>query len=198
MRVLLLHHREWIHPKAGPWEHGLHGLFTRLAGFGVHVTWLAHQYGGILRANRAPRVESQDGIELARIGFACFYPTTAALFLQRWEREAAAHTRYDVVLECVNGRMPTMAKHTVMPVLPLFLGLPRAARAGAQIQQPVLALGETVAQTLRDSGALPGNVLTLPPFPPSIRNDDDWQTLARSTLAALEVFLDLHAARTRP
>ena len=175
-------------------EHGLHTLLAPMTAQSVHVTWLAHQYGGFMRGQAAPRTETRDHIEIARLGHFWFYPAMVGLFLRQWERQAQPTARFDFIVECVDGHILGAMAHTSMPVLPLVLRAPAGRGLKKLLHGPVAAVGEENARVLREAGALPPNVLTLPPFPPDLGDVDAWDRLRGSMLAALETFAALKEA----
>ena len=152
-RLLVFCLRDWLHPRAGAIERYVHEVFKRIAGQGHHVALVCHSYPLIpIRTAPRPRVEMVDGIQIARLGARVFYRMMVKLFLSRLNRNDKLSSRFDILIDCVNGRPLPLAEYADLPVVPMVFSLHGRVRASEDPPGPVIAASRSAGRQLCRAG----------------------------------------------
>ena len=162
-RVIVFCGRDWLHPKAGPVEHYMYEVFSRIARWGHYVLFVSHTHQ-IVRLQRrcSAEMEVVDGIQIARLGPRALFRMMSGMLLDRIHTTSNTVTAFDAVIECVTRRPMMLAKHTDTPVVPLVFDLSPRLRASEDPPGPLIAASETARQKLRRAGFPEGFVVRAP------------------------------------
>lgn len=153
IRLLVFSPREWLDPKAGAVERYVYEVFKRIAAEGHYVALVCHRYPfAAAGGKRSPRVETVDGMQVARLGPRFFYRTMMKQFLSRFARDKKLDSRFDMLVDCVNGRPLPLADYTDLPVLPIVFGLDSRIRASEAPPGPVIATSKKARTQLDEAG----------------------------------------------
>lgn len=161
-KMLVLCSRDWLHPKAGPVERYVYEVFSRMAAQGHRVMWVSHHYPVFALADKgAQRVETVDGIHIARLGFRAFYRKMVNMLILRMLMSKKLD--YDIVVDCVTRRPLSLDAVTHIPIVPLVFDLHRRVRASEDPPGPVIATSTAARRRLCDAG-LPESFIVRAPF----------------------------------
>ena len=163
-RVLVFCKRDWLHPDAGPVEHYMHQVLRRFAENGHFVSWVCkHERGRGFARYKRPTTQIMDQIQVARLGFPMFYRRMANLLLRRMHAKAVTATRFDVVVDCIDGR-PLLDPGLVdTPLLPIVFRLGPRIIGSNEPPGPYIATTSAAADELRRQG-VPGRFIIEAPF----------------------------------
>jgi len=159
--VLVFCRRDWLHPKAGPIEHYVHQVFSRIAAQGNYVAVVCQRHP-ILRPRR-PQTERVDQIQIARLGSPLLHGVLVGMFLSRLGREEGLMSRLDVVVDCVSGKPLPVANHVDVPVVPVVFKLGRRVRVSDTPPGPMVAATEQARDQLQRRG-LSENFVVYAPY----------------------------------
>ncbi|MCL4218065.1 MAG: hypothetical protein KJ052_13840 [Candidatus Hydrogenedentes bacterium] len=163
-RVLVFCKRDWLHPEAGPVEHYMHEVLRRFAENGHFVSWVCkHERGRGFARYKRPTTQIMDQIQVARLGFPMFYRRMANLLLRRMHTKAVTATRFDVVVDCIEGR-PLLDPGLVdTPLLPVVFRLGPRIIGSDEPPGPYIATTGAAADELRRQG-VPEQFIVEAPF----------------------------------
>ncbi|MBN2307322.1 MAG: glycosyltransferase family 4 protein [Candidatus Hydrogenedentes bacterium] len=145
-------------------------ICVRLADEGHYVAMVSADPGGG-RSERTPRprIESVDGVQLARLGTSTFYRFMARLLLSRLAGSGKLSKQYDVVVDCVYGLgnrpghpLPLSQYVGETPVLPLVFSLARRFRADPTPPGPVIAATGQARRDLNGAGLADNWIVSAP------------------------------------
>lgn len=172
-QILFFCVRDWLHPRAGGVERYVHEVCLGLADSGHYVAWVSSSFPLFGRVKR-PRTEIVDGIQLARLGVWPLYRLMAGMFLKN-----KATARYDVIIDCVNGKPLAIADKTDVPVVPLVFNLHRKVYAAEDPPGPVIAATNEARLQLIDAG-LPEDLIV------QAAKGESWDKTTAIILATIE------------
>ncbi len=162
-RILVFCPRDWLHPKAGPVEHYVHEVFSRLVHCGHYVLLVSHTHSLVrFRKRHAPEMELVDGIQIARLGPRALFGVMGGMFLNRIHANRSTITAFDAIIDCVTYRPMSLADHTNTPVIPLVFDLSPRVRAAKDLPGPVIAAGERARRKLIQAGFPAGFIVRAP------------------------------------
>jgi glycosyltransferase involved in cell wall biosynthesis len=152
-RVIVFCARDWLHPKAGPVEHYMYEVFSRIARWGHYVLFVSHTHQIMrLRKRCSAEMEVVDGIQIARLGPRALFRMMSGMLLDRMHTTSNTVTAFDAVIECVTRRPMMLAEHTDTPVIPLVFDLPPRLRAAEDPPGPLIAASEAARRKLSRAG----------------------------------------------
>lgn len=162
-RILVFCARDWLHPKAGPVEHYVHEVFSRLVRCGHYVMLVSHTHSLVrFRKRHAPEMELVDGIQIARLGPRALFGVTSGMLLNRIHTNRSTITAFDAIIDCVTYRPMSLADHTSTPVIPLVFDLSPRVRAAKDLAGPVIATCERARRKLIQAGFPVGFIVRAP------------------------------------
>ena len=162
-RILVFCGRDWMNPKAGPVEHYLHEVFSRIARWGHYVLFISHTHQFVRVQRRRPaEMEVVDGIQIARLGPRALFRMMSGMLLDRIHTNRNTVTAFDVVVECVTNRPMMLADHTDTPVIPLVFDLSPRLRASHDPPGPLIAATDRARQKLIHAGFSEGFIVRAP------------------------------------
>ena len=158
--IVVFCRRDWLHPKAGPIEHYVHQVFSRIAAQGNYVAVVCQRHP--LLGPRRPQTEHVDQIQIARLGSPLLHGVLVGMFLSRLGREEDLMSRLDVVVDCVSGKPLPVAEHVDVPVVPLVFKLGRRVRVSHTPPGPLVAATQQARDQLQQRGLLEKFVVYAP------------------------------------
>jgi len=162
-RLLVFCLRDWLNPRAGPAEHCAHEVFRRIAGQGHPVAWVCHNYPLLpIRTKRRPRVEMVDGIQIVRVAARPLYRPMVKLFLSRFVRNGKLAARFDVMIDCVDGRPLPLGDYAQIPIIPLVFRLNPHVHGSDDPPGPILAATAQARNALSRAGVPQDLIVELP------------------------------------
>lgn len=162
-RILVFCARDWLHPKAGPVEHYVHEVFSRLVRCGHYVMLVSHTHSLLrFRKRHAPEMEVVDGVQIARLGPRALFGVMGGMLLNRIHTNPDTVTAFDAIIDCVTYRPMSLADHTNTPVIPLVFDLGPRVRAAKDLPGPVIAAGERARRKLIQAGFPAGFIVRAP------------------------------------
>lgn len=159
--ILVFCRRDWLHPKAGPIEHYVHQVFSRIAAQGNYVAVVCQRHP--ILSPRRPQTERLDEIQIARLGSPLLHGVLVGMFLSRLDREEGLMSRLDVVVDCVSGKPLPVADHVDVPVVPVVFKLGRRVRVSDTPPGPMVAATEQARDQLQRRG-LSENFVVYAPY----------------------------------
>ncbi len=145
-------------------EHYVHEVFSRIATQGHYVAWISHNYHLFpSRGNPTPRVNTTDGIQIARLGLRAFYRIAAGMVVSRLMKSGRLSGKFDAVVDCVTGHPLPLEDVTDVPVVPLVFNLARKVHASQEPPGPLIAATKAARHQLLLAG-FPENYIVHAPY----------------------------------
>jgi len=163
-RILVFSSRDWLDPKAGPVEHYVHAVFSWIAAQGNLVVFVSHQAGFLpLGKRRRPRMEIVDDMQIVRLGIRPVYRRMTKLLLSRLQKTGKLGSKFDVLVDVVDGLPLSLPEGLEIEVLPLVFRLDPRVAASEQPPGPVIAATQHAAEQIARAG-FPLSHIVLAPF----------------------------------
>jgi hypothetical protein len=163
-RILVFSSRDWLDPKAGSVEHYVHAVFRWIAAQGNLVVWVSHQAGFLpLGGQRRPRIEIVDDMQIVRLGLRPVYRRMTKLLLSRLQRTGKLGSKFDVLVDVIDGLPLPLPDGLEIEVLPLVFRLDPRVAASEQPPGPVIAATKHAAEQIARAG-FPRRHIILAPF----------------------------------
>lgn len=162
-RILVLSPRDWLHPRAGAFEHYLREVFTRIALAGNYVALYCCNYRPDSPFGRkAAQLQIVDGVQIARLGSYPFYRMLVSMVLRRLCRNGGKLGPFDVIVDCINGTPLPIADYVATPVVPLVFRLGAGITADPEPPGPIVAVGENARCDLVRAGVMDDFIMSAP------------------------------------
>ena len=161
--ILVFSRRDWLGPKADATAHYVHKVFAHIATHGHYVALVCHKPTPrpFAKVNR-PRLETVDGVQIARLGHALLFKRVTGMFLSSLKAQKDLLGRLGVLVDCVTSTPLSLGRHVDLPIMPIIFDLGPKVQISSDPPGPLIAATPVARRKLIEAG-VPDNFIVYAP-----------------------------------